>query len=507
MKRASKVKNYPPLPKEAKENTEYLASMPRDLVKELQAFVFDMDGNTAKIAAVDPSNSGLKKYIADNFNEVHLYKAEKKDIEYMLKKHPADFVDEIEKILTRDENPTNGNLAEIVDMIISYSFIRRASDIHIEPRRNDIAVRFRVDGTLREVLTLPKSMLQSLVARFKIMANLKIDEHRRPQDGRLEPEEFPETSLRISIVPTLFGEKIALRILNDTSKSMSLQELGFSEEERDILVENIRKPHGLIVTSGPTGSGKTTTLYSILQQMEKDDLNVSTLEDPIEYTLPGVNQIQINPRIDLTFASGLRSLLRQDPDIMMVGEIRDSETAFMAANAAMTGHLVLTTIHTNDAASVFSRFMEMKVEDFVVASTVNLVIAQRLVRRICRNCSTKTKLDPVVLDKIKERSDILEVLNKNHGFSAKALKEKKFSHGKGCDVCLSSGYEGRVGIFEFIVPNKKIRDLILSQGSTDDVRAAADELGFRTMLTDGIAKVIEGETTFEEVMRTTKPIN
>ena len=496
------------MPKEAKEKTEYLDAMPRDLIKELQAFVFDIKDDFAKIAAANPADPSLKKYVEANFKDAEIFQAGKQDIGDVLKKHPSDFEGEVKKILEREENPTNGNLAEIVDMIINYAFTRRASDIHIEPRRNDIAVRFRVDGTLREVITLPKSMLQSLVARFKIMANLKIDEHRRPQDGRLEPEQFPETSLRISIVPTLFGEKIALRVLNDTSKSLSLEDLGFSEDERDILLENIKKPHGLIVTSGPTGSGKTTTLYSILQEMEKSDLNVSTLEDPIEYTLPGVNQIQINPRIELTFASGLRSLLRQDPDIMMVGEIRDSETAFMAANAAMTGHLVLTTIHTNDAASVFSRFMEMKVEDFVVASTVNLVIAQRLVRKVCGNCAAQKKLDPVVLDKIKERSDILEVIKNEHKLSFNQLKDAKFSRGKGCEACLDSGYDGRVGIFEFIVPNKKIRDLVLSSNaSSDEVRVAAAELGFHTMLTDGVNKVFNKVTTFDEVMRTTKATN
>src|SRR3989344_55800 len=314
---------------------------------------------------------------------------------------------------------------------------------------------------------------------------------------------MPDTSIRISTAPTLYGEKAALRIMDDSHKNLTLANLGFSQAHEELLRRNAEKPFGMIVTSGPTGSGKTTTLYGLLNLLKKDDINISTLEDPVEFAVNGVNQIQVNPRFDLTFASGLRSLLRQDPDVIMVGEIRDSETVVMAANAALTGHLVLTTIHTNDAPSVFTRFLEMKVEDFVVSSIVNLVIAQRLLRKVCDGCGKEGKISPAVLKKIEERKDVVFELE-SRGINSNSLKTKKLRSGKGCDFCLGTGYRDRIGIFELLEPNQKMCDLVLEHASADKIRDAARESGFRDIIADGIGKILEGKTTFEEVLRTTR---
>jgi len=485
---------------------ELLKIMPRELIKEFGAFIFEKNANGIKIAAVNPKNIVLRRYAKERFdNKVEWFSATKEDVDFILKNIKRDFKNEILQ-LAATAIESNENITKIVDGIMEYAFAEKASDIHIEPLRNEIVVRFRIDGTLYQMLILPRNIHQALVARIKIIANLRIDEYRRPQDGRIEPESFPNTSLRISTMPTLFGEKIALRILDDSQKNISIEELGFSEEQKNTILENIEKPFGMIIASGPTGSGKTTTLYALLQLLKKEGFNISTLEDPIEYVLPGVNQIQINPQVGLTFPTGLRALLRQDPDIMMVGEIRDAETAAMAANAAMTGHIVFTTIHTNDAASAFTRFLEMKVDDFVVSSTINLVIAQRLVRRVCNKCAEERELDKVTLKKIKERKDVMAALEERKKGLFNKLDEMTFRRGKGCELCFQTGYLGRIGIFELLKPNKEIHDLILSHQSSESIRAAAEKDGFRDMITDGIDKVFSGITTFEEVLRTTKNV-
>jgi len=483
---------------------ELLDLMPWELIKEFQAFVFENGPHGVKIGAVNLKNSALQRYVKERFGrKVEWFNVTEDAVIDILNNNRPDFKTELSR-LAQTSLETNDNITRIADRIISHAIGQEASDIHIEPLRNETVVRFRIDGVLQTVLNLPKNIHLPLIARLKILSNLKIDEYRRPQDGRIEPEEFPETSLRVSTMPTLFGEKIALRVLNEASKSISIDELGFSEEQKNIILENIEKPFGMIVASGPTGSGKTTTLYALLQLLKREGINISTLEDPIEYTLPGVNQIQVNPRFDLTFASGLRSLLRQDPNVMMVGEIRDSETATMAANAAMTGHLVFTTIHTNDAASAFTRFLEMKVEDFVVSSTIILVIAQRLVRRVCNECATKKKIDKAILKKIRERPDVMEALEKKQPGITQELEKYKFRVGKGCGKCFQSGYLGRVGLFELLTPNKEIHDAILDHASSEQIEAVAFKSGFRDMVTDGIDKVFKGITTFEEVLRTTR---
>jgi len=485
-------------------NKESLAITPLEFIQNFKAFVLEKSEKGVKIAAVNPKDADLQRYAKRIFgNKIEWFNTTENSINSFLKNYKHDLKTEILQ-LSSTAQEVNENITKIVDGIIKYAFNEKASDIHIEPTRNETRVRFRLDGALHTVLNLPRYIQQALVARFKILANLKIDEYRRPQDGRIEVEEFSNASLRISIMPTLFGEKVALRILDESNKNTTIEDLGFSEAEKDILLENIEKPHGMIIASGPTGSGKTTTLYVLLQLLKKEGINISTLEDPIEYSLEGVNQIQINPRSDLTFPSGLRSLLRQDPDVIMVGEIRDSETAIMASNAALTGHLVFTTLHTNDAASAFVRFLEMKVEDFVVSSTINLVIAQRLVRRICKDCAVEEKLEPAILKKIKERKDIMGALEKRETGLSENIEKLNFKIGKGCKKCFQTGYSGRIGIFELLKPNKEIHDLILSHASVEKIKSAAEKDGFRDIIADGLDKVFKGFTTFNELLRVTK---
>jgi len=502
----TKTKSYPyifekherkvPLP-------ETLMLMPRELVEEFQAFIFDKKGKKVEVAAVDQENELLRRFIKERFGDnIKWFSAKKEDISFILKHYTHDFKEDISRLISLGVG-TNGNIVDLADSIIGYAVAGGVSDIHLEPNRAESVIRFRIDGVLHKVLTLPRNIHLAVVARFKLMANLKIDDYRHPQDGRIELERIANTSLRVSTMPTLYGEKVVLRILDDSHKDLSIRHLGFSEEQEKTINKNIEKPFGLIVASGPTGCGKTTTLYGLLHLLKKDRINISTLEDPVEYAVEGINQIQINPRSNFTFASGLRSLLRQDPDVMMVGEIRDSETAIMASEAALTGHLVLTTLHTNDAVSAITRFLEMKVEEFAVASTLNLVIAQRLVRKVCDVCGKETELDDAIIKKIKERKDIMDAFQLM-GKSLNKSKEQKFLIGKGCDACMHTGYRGRIGIFEVLEVNKAIYDLIIEHASSERIKNEAKKNGFYEMIIDGLEKVFNGTTTFEEVLRATR---
>lgn len=482
---------------------ETLMLMPRELVEEFQAFIFDKKGKKVEVVAVDPENELLRHFIKERFGEnIKWFSAKKEDISFILKHYTHDFKEDISRLISLGVG-TNGNIVDLADSIVGYAVAGGVSDIHLEPNRAESIIRFRIDGVLHKVLTLPRNIHLAVVARFKLMANLKIDDYRHPQDGRIELERIANTSLRVSTMPTLYGEKVVLRILDDSHKDLSIRHLGFSEEQEKTINKNIEKPFGLIVASGPTGCGKTTTLYGLLRLLKKDRINISTLEDPVEYAVEGINQIQINPRSNFTFASGLRSLLRQDPDVMMVGEIRDSETAIMASEAALTGHLVLTTLHTNDAVSAITRFLEMKVEEFAVASTLNLVIAQRLVRKVCDVCGKETELDDAIIKKIKERKDIMDAFQLM-GKSLNKSKEQKFLIGKGCDACMHTGYRGRIGIFEVLEVNKAIYDLIIEHASSERIKNEAKKNGFYEMIIDGLEKVFNGTTTFEEVLRATR---
>ncbi len=500
----AEIKDIPEKFKKKNLAKELLDVIPIELIREFKAFVFDKENGTIHIGAVDHELEALQQYLKNTFSgKVIWYKVKEEDVNFILDNYARDFKEEILSLLKTDIKK-KGLISDVIDLTISYALVQKVSDVHIEPTAEEIQVRFRIDGMLYKMFSIPLSLQSELITRFKVLANLKIDESRRPQEGRIERKLFAGILLRVSIVPTLFGEKVVMRVMDDSNKNLELADLGFSEQHREIILKNIDKPYGMILVSGPTGSGKTTTLYSLLQLLKKDGINISTLEDPIEYALKGVNQIQINKRVALDFSTGLRALLRQDPDVIMVGEVRDSETAIMASDAAMTGHLVFSTVHTNNAPSVFVRLMEMGVEDFVIASTINFIIAQRLVRRVCPDCAEKRPLDEAIVKKVLNHRGILSVLEQKYHMNEDALRGATFSTGVGCDTCIQSGYSGRIGIYELLDVNKKIHDMILAKKPAADIKEALKESGYVDMVEDGVSKVMEGVTTFTEVIRTTK---
>lgn len=379
-------------------------------------------------------------------------------------------------------------IIRLVNTMIKQAVTDKASDIHIEPYEKDIAVRFRIDGILYKMFSPPKKYQGAIISRIKIMANLNIAENRLPQDGRIQLKiAGKDIDIRVSMFPTYWGERAVLRILNKTDMSFSLESLGFDSDTFDTFSNLIKKPNGIILVTGPTGSGKSTTLYSVLVALNTEKVNILTVEDPIEYQLKGIGQMQVKPKIDLTFANGLRSILRQDPDIVMIGEIRDLETAEIAVQAALTGHQVFSTLHTNDAASGVTRLLDMGIEPFLIASSVNAFMAQRLVRNICPHCK----------EAYKPAAGELAGLD----LTAKDLKDGKLFKGKGCSKCMNTGYSGRSGIYELLPLSQNIRKLILSHADAESIKQQACKEGMRTLLEDGLIKAIKGITTVEEVLR------
>lgn len=383
-------------------------------------------------------------------------------------------------------------VARIVSKILEFAIKSRASDIHIEPSEDKTRVRYRIDGILSEKLVVPKNIHDSLVSRIKILSDLKIDEKRIPQDGRFTFKlDMEEIDLRVSTLPTVNGEKVEMRLLSKTGGVPALGELGLRGRALKNLEEAILRPHGIVLVTGPTGSGKTTTLYSVLSKINTTKVNIVTIEDPVEYQMPGVNQVQINPAAGLTFASALRSFLRQDPNIIMVGEIRDEETAALAVQASLTGHLVFSTLHTNSAAGALPRLLDMKIEPYLLASSVTAIVGQRVGRKLCASCKSSYIPLPEVL------ADIHGVL----GNLTPAREEIKLFKSVGCSVCGNSGYSGRIGIFEVLAINEKISRLTLERSPASDIEKEAISEGMVTMKQDGYLKVLEGTTTIEEVLR------
>lgn len=398
----------------------------------------------------------------------------------------------------------------IVDTLLEYAIYEGASDIHIEPTEQDTVVRYRIDGVLRDVMTLPKTIQPGVIARIKILSNLKLDEHRLPQDGRfkISTDEY-RVSFRVSSIPVYDGEKVVLRVLNESAQALSLDQIGLLPEPLEVLKRNIAKPHGMILITGPTGSGKTTTLYTLLNILNKPGVNISTIEDPIEYRMPRVNQSQVNPKIGFSFANGLRTLLRQDPDIMMVGEIRDNETAEIAVHSAMTGHLVLSTLHTNDAVTSLPRMTQMGVPSYLVATTTNVVIGQRLVRKICPHCIISYTLSKQAMQEIEKQIDfshILDALEKHGAIVSRQqnVETLLFFRGRGCKLCGETGYKGRIGIYEVLEVTPKIRDAIMTNLPAPEIVKLAIEQNMITMIQDGFIKAKNGITTIDEVLRVTK---
>ena len=384
-------------------------------------------------------------------------------------------------------------IAKIVSTILEYAVTSRASDVHVEPLEDRVRVRYRIDGILYDKLSLPKNVQEQLISRIKILAEMKIDEHRIPQDGRFNFKAAnQEVDLRISIIPATFGEKIVMRLLRKSGGIPTLTELGLSGTGLKTLETAILKPHGIILVCGPTGSGKTTTLYSVLSKLNTTRVNIMSLEDPVEYQIPGVNQVQINPAVGLTFASGLRAFLRQDPNIILVGEIRDKETTDLALQAALTGHLVFSTLHTSDAAGALPRLLDLGAESFLLASSINAIIGQRIVRRICDSCKEPYQPPGQLIEEMKR---ILGPLY------AKKDGEVRLYRGKGCSECGNTGYRGRVGIYEVLAVTQTIAQMVLSHPDTAGIEAQAKKEGMIAMQQDGYLKVLSGWTTVEEVMR------
>ncbi len=378
----------------------------------------------------------------------------------------------------------------LLNLVLLQAIKDRASDIHFEPFEDEFKIRYRIDGVLYEMVPPPKHLSLAITSRIKVMANLDIAERRMPQDGRIELNvKDRQVDLRVSTLPTMFGESVVMRVLDRSSVSLDLNRLGLREDDLEVVREHFYKPHGIVLVTGPTGSGKTTTLYSALVEMNSISDKIITTEDPVEYDLPGVVQVQIRADIGVTFAACLRSILRQDPDIILVGEIRDLETAQMAIQASLTGHIVLSTLHTNDAPTAITRIVDMGIEPFLLTATLECVVAQRLVRSVCPRC--KTAYEP-------SDEELIEL-----GISRSDIADKKFSYGKGCNFCNNTGYKGRTGIYEVMSINDEMRDLVLENSSTEVIRQAAIRNGMRTLRESGLLAIYDGITTIEEVVKQT----
>ncbi len=384
-------------------------------------------------------------------------------------------------------------VVRLVNALLTDAIAKRASDVHVEPYEKMLRIRFRIDGVLYEVMQPPVKLKNALTSRIKVMASLDIAERRMPQDGRIKLKlgNNREMDFRVSVLPTIFGEKVVLRLLDKSNLQLDMTKLGFEERALKDFKEAIYKPFGMVLVTGPTGSGKTTTLYSALAELNKISTNISTAEDPVEFNLVGINQVQMHEEIGLTFAAALRAFLRQDPDIIMVGEIRDFETAEIGVKAALTGHLVLSTLHTNDAPSTINRLLNMGVEPFLVASSINLIMAQRLVRLVCTQCKEENPIAPEALLEIGVPQELVGGM---HCF-----------HGVGCSICGGTGYKGRIALYEVMPMSDGIREAVLSGASSTDIKRAAIESGMKTLRMSGIAKIAEGLTTIEEVLRITMP--
>lgn len=501
---------------------EALSVIPQESMNFYKLAPFDIKSGVLKVAVVDPSNlSALEalEFLGQKQNlQVQLYLASESSVEVVigkkknLKKVVGDALKDIEvkegtqtKLVQAKKEAApqvieDAPIVKIVDVILSNAIEAKASDIHIEPSEKDVRVRYRIDGILHTSLMLPKNIHASVVTRIKILSNLKIDESRLPQDGRFHMDVGKRSvDLRVSVLPLVFGEKIVMRILDKSGSVPTLDQLGIRGRALTWVKENIKKTHGIFLITGPTGSGKSTTLYSILSLLNASTVNIITLEDPVEYFMEGVNQSQINTEIGLTFAAGLRSILRQDPNVVMVGEIRDKETAEIAVHAALTGHLLFSTLHTNNAIGAMPRMIDMGIEPFLLVASVNVVAAQRLVRKVCQNCKVESEISPALTELI--RKGIKGVPEEYiEGFDPKKIVGYK---GTGCDKCGNTGYVGRFGIFEILPSTTEIQDMVLSKASVHAIYEQAAKIGMITMQQDGFIKVLRGETTIEEVMRVT----
>jgi type IV pilus assembly protein PilB len=526
-------------------NKDVLQLLPERLARQYSAIVFGKDENGILLLAMsNPDDIQALTFLQKQLgNDIRVHLASEAQIQTALDAYRTDINGELTEVITTDvenepidEEVNEEDLAEdspiakTVSLIVEYGIKNGASDIHIEPREGYVIVRYRIDGLLREANKLPRKVLNSLVSRIKILADLKIDEHRAPQDGRFKIQVGSTTyALRVSTLPIVDGEKVVMRILNESSKPATLPELGFWGQALRTLQQAIVQPHGMVLVTGPTGSGKSTTLFSVLSMLNTPNVNISTVEDPVEYRIQGVNQTQVNPLAGMTFEGGLRALLRQDPNVIMVGEMRDKQTADLGVQAALTGHLVFTTLHTNNAATCLPRLLDMGVEPFLIASTVRAVVGQRLVRRLCVDCREQQAPDDVTLKHLAQTFHFDKSSYKHlHELERQALEDgigksdsKKGTisnalstdtsgiktiykpHQDGCVACNHTGYKGRIGIYEVLNNTPAIQSLIVGHVTSDKVQDASIGEGMLTMQLDGFIKALRGQTSIEEILRVT----
>lgn len=488
---------------------EVLNTIPQEVAKRRRALCYGRDEKIGVQVATDDveGNKVFAQLLSQKTGmAVNIAFATPQAIDRALLQYSVDYQSVFERFLSEDDGSVIRTVShdppvkKLVDRLVTTAYEEGASDVHIEPREKDFLVRFRIDGILHDIFTLPKNLHDRVVTRIKVLSGLRTDQHMAAQDGKMTMMmEDDRLDLRISIIPIAEGEKVVARLLTSKARSYTLSDLGFSEKALETIERAYKRSFGMVLSTGPTGSGKTTTIYSILKNINTRDRNLTSIEDPIEYRMLGANQVQVNTKTELTFAKGLRSLLRQDPDIIFVGEIRDNETASIAVNAALTGHLVLSTLHTNNAATTIPRLTDMKVEPFLVASTVNLIVGQRLVRKLCPHCRISKTITVAELQKWLS----LETINK-HYIPVGKKKEVRVYEGQGCRVCHHTGYLGRVGIYELLEVTPKIREMISDKADADEINKAAIEEGMVTMFDDGIEKITKGLTTIEEVLRVTK---
>lgn len=488
-----------------------LQRLSEDLARQKKAVVFaETPDGSLEVAMEDPSDLGTIEFLERHLKaKIKPYLGTPTDLNRGFALYGRETVLNFKKVIeenvrmtlrrkigTIEEAAQDLPIVAIVDNLLSYAISLRSSDIHIEILEEGILVRFRIDGILHEIIRMPKEAYAAIVARIKLLAGLKIDEHLKPQDGRFRYKVGQEfLDIRVAVIPVFYGEKIEMRLLPATQKPLSLEELGILEDMKKTIEENIKKSYGMILVAGPTGSGKTTTLYSILNILNKPEVNIVTIEDPIEYDMKYINQTQINPAAGITFANGLRAILRQDPNIIMVGEIRDEETAEISVHSALTGHLLLSSLHTNDAATAVPRLIDMKIAPFLVAAVLNIVLAQRLVRQICLDCiesyPAPTELTEFLAKQLKE----------NNPYSQFKIS-KVLYRGRGCSACNKTGFRGRTGIFEILEVNEEVRKIIIdTKFSLDILSDNAKRQGMITMFEDGLRKAEKGITTVEEVLR------
>jgi len=505
-----------------------LSLLPEDIAERFMAVPLAEVQNRLAVAMIDANNVQAVDYLANRIERpLKVFMASEAGVRHVLDQYKTDLTSvgaaaEASQIeASQDSNREvktiveDSPISKALSTILEYALKSRASDVHIEPLESALKIRCRVDGMLHEIMQLPKSIEPALVSRIKILSNLKIDEHRTPQDGQFTVKiAGKEVDLRIAISPVIWGEQVVIRILDKSGNSFNIEEMGYAGRALRAIRKGIKQPNGMILTSGPTGSGKTTSLYALIKEIKNDTVNIVTLEDPVEYKMSGVNQIQVNADVGLTFASGLRSILRQDPDVVMVGEIRDSETANLAVQAALTGHLVFSTLHTNSAAGVLPRLLDMGIEPFLIASTVNTIIGQRLVRRVAKKREVYQS-NPIETQNIlstighllpKTAADVARV-SQDLGYKDLPLAgQSAYTLVKGIDSPQGSaprGYSGRAGLYEVMDVTEQIQNLIVARATSAEIQRKAQEQGMVTMRQDGYLKVLQGITTIEEVNRVT----